>query len=676
MDNLNGAAAPPAEIISPVAGLRFSYHSTEFETGYVGYGEMRYSAVAGGKHFRMPTSRFHELVTAGEIVISRDSLLLAHSPYLKFTDKEISERTRRLLYAQGATAELSTPAALSKLKDWVKSFAERLKDSNVPGASSVARWVKALRDHGEAHFMEAPRRAGNWTLRFSTRVEAGIQEGLADYMKPEKRSTKGVLAHVHGYLLENDITEEAPSLRTIRRRIEKIDPHLLLRIKQGKIAAERAMKAGGRTRAAGQPMYCVEIDSHRCDVLVVDEVTGVVLGRPILTVAIDVRTRCIVGWYMSMYPASATTTLAVVKDMFTRPGRGLPGGIPIHLIPDNGVEFDNTAVLRLLVKAQVIIEPARVREPNDKPYVESFFRTFTTQLIHTLPGTTFSNPRERGEYKSEKEARLSLQQVRQYAEAWIENIYHKTPHTSTRRAPIILWREETMTVQPRTMTEDEVSMIARTPYRVSINKGRVRQLNLAWFSHALRTLESGYKGKVVVLIDEMDLSKVYVEDPRNKGILIVAESTDPEYTTGLTLSMHLAARKELKELTDRDLLELGNKAALYAYYVLMQKIQTDSKFAEKQMRKLREGKKSLDRRADYAEQAIERDPPILTSKGRQALRIPAELIDPKTGEISPQGQGPAAPNGFAPSLKAVDDDDSLSVEHARGDGDYEVTILD
>lgn len=666
MDDVSKRNAADMKTLIPVAGMRFTYHSTEFEIGHAAYADVRYNAVAGGKNFRMPIARFHELVDAGDIVVSSESLLLSNSSYLIFTEKEMKERVRRLRYAQGATTELSKPTAQSKLKVWVNSFAKRLHDSDVPGASSVARWVKSLRDYGEEQFLNGPRRAGNWTLRFGANVEAAIQDGLADYMKAEKKSTKGVLAHVHGYLLSNDATaEQTPSLRTIRRRIKKIDPYLLMRVKQGHIAAERAMKAGGRTRSAALPMFCVEIDSHMCDVLVVDDLTKDVVGRPIFTVAIDIRTRCIVGWHMSMYKASATTTLAVVKDMFTRPARGLPGGIPVHLIPDNGVEFANTPVMRLMVKAQVIIEPARVREPNDKPHVESFFRTFTTQLSHTLPGTTFSSPVERGEYKSDKQACLTLDQVKGYAEKWIEDVYHKTPHTSTGRAPIMLWREETAKTKPLTMSEDEVNIIARTPHLLSINRGRVRQDNLAWFSHALQTLNSTHKGKVVVLIDDMDLSKVYVEDPRSKGAFIVAESTDPEYTNGLTRTVHQEVRDKVKRMSDRDLEELGEKAHLYALFDLMQEIQKDSEFAQKQIRRLREGKKELDKRAERVTNAMDRDTPILTSRVQAASGIPAELIDPDTGEISAPGQGGLHRKDPAPNLQASLDDD-----------DYDVTILD
>jgi len=135
-------------------------------------------------------------------------------------------------------------------------------------------------------------------------VEQGIQEGLADYMSAEKRTATNVLAHVHGFLLEQNISgQKVPSIRTIRRRINKIDPYLLIRVKQGSIAASRAMRAGGRAHLSHMPMFCVQIDSHVCDVLVVDETTGDVIGRPILVLAIDVRTRCVVGWHLSMKPS-------------------------------------------------------------------------------------------------------------------------------------------------------------------------------------------------------------------------------------------------------------------------------------------------------------------------------------------------------------------------------------
>ncbi|WP_239498114.1 transposase [Ralstonia sp. GX3-BWBA] len=633
-----GLPSVPPEF-SPQVGMRFCYRGSEFEIAHVAYREVRYNAVAGGQSHRLPIARLQEEVRSGAIVLTTESKAIQESPYLTLSAADLQERTRQLRYAQGAIAELEKPTSHSALFEWIKLYAEKLSDPHMPGVSSVARWVKALRDFGEAHFINKPRRKGNSLLRFSVGVEAGIQQGIADFMRAERRSSKNVLAHVHGYLLENNMTgTNTPSQRTIRRRINKIDPYLLMRVKDGPIAAERAAKASGRSHQVHMPMYFVQIDSHVLDVLVVDESTREVMGRPTLVLAIDVRTRCIVGWHLSMHPPSTVATLAVVKDMFTRPLRGLPGGICVHLIPDNGTEFKNSAVMRLLLKANVIIEPAAVREPNHKPHVESFFRTLTRSLVQTLPGTTFSNPAERGSYDSSGCACLTLEQVRSYVDEWIEEIYHKQIHSGTGRAPIMMWKEETAPgkCKPLTMTEEEVNVIARTVVRSTPNGGRVRHDGLAWYSHALRTLEHQYKGPVAVLIDELDLDKVYIEHPLEQGLIITAMSTTPEYTRGLTKWGHREAKRMLSQLSQRDRRELGENAPLYSLYMLMQRIQKDSAFATKQMKRLRESKKELDKQVEkVTEVAFAMEPVVLSSRIDAIAGGPpaVEHVDPDTGEV-------------------------------------------
>ncbi|ENZ77873.1 MULTISPECIES: DDE-type integrase/transposase/recombinase [Ralstonia] len=637
-------------------GVRFCYRGSEFEIAHVAYGDVRYNAVAGGTSRRIPLVRLQEEIRSGAIVVTSESKAIQESPYLNLSSPELQRRFRQLRYAQGAVAELAKPTGRAFLSEWIASYAARIGDPNVPGASSVARWVKVLRDFGEEYFLARPPPKGNYTLRFDVGVEAGIQEGIADFMRAERRSSKNVLAYVHGYLLEHCMSGiKAPSERTLRRRINKVDPFLLKRVKDGSIAAERAVRAGGRSHLAHMPMYIVQIDSHVLDVLVVDESTRDVIGRPTLALAIDVRTRCVVGWHLSMHPPSTVTTLAVVKDMFTRPSRGLPGGICVHLVPDNGTEFKNSAVMRLLLKANVIIEPAAIREPNHKPHIESFFRTFTRSLIQTLPGTTFSNPAERGSYDSAGRACHTLEQVRSYVHEWIEEVYHKQQHSSTGRAPIMMWKEETAPGKctPLTMSEEEVNVIARTVIRVTPNGGRIRHDGLIWYSHALRSLEHQYKGQVVVLIDELDLDKVYVEHPLEKGAVITATSTNPEYTKGLTKWAHREAKRILGDMTERDRRELGENAPIYALYQLMMRIQKDSAFATKQIKRLKEGKKELEQRSKDVAKVVASSSVVLTSRidevaGKPEPSEQTERIDPDTGEVLPAKPGPskAAVNGL------------------------------
>jgi putative transposase len=51
----------------------------------------------------------------------------------------------------------------------------------------------------------------------------------------------------------------------------------------------------------------VQIDHTLVDVIVVDSATRTPIQRPWLTLAIDVYSRCVVGFYLSLEPPSATS---------------------------------------------------------------------------------------------------------------------------------------------------------------------------------------------------------------------------------------------------------------------------------------------------------------------------------------------------------------------------------
>lgn len=146
--------------------------------------------------------------------------------------------------------------------------------------------------------------------------------------------------------------------------------------------------------------------------------------------------------HISLYPPSAATALAALRDMLTRPNRGLPGGIAIIIVPDNGVEFKNTAFMRVCEALAIIISAAQVRDPNGKAHIERFFYILTRGLVQKLSGTTFSNPVARGEYDSAKHACLTLSQVADLIEQWVNEVYHQTVHSRTGRAPILAWEEQ------------------------------------------------------------------------------------------------------------------------------------------------------------------------------------------------------------------------------------------
>lgn len=644
-------------IFRPQVGMRFAMRGAEFEVCFAQYGVVRYASVNGGNPYRLEITKFQDFQERKEIKLLKPELYKGdqvlgcddggYAP-ASLSQKELTEGMRRIRYAESATVELVHPNSFKEIAEWLPECATRLKDENPPTPRSVSSWVKTYREKGRDALFAPERKRGNRTLQFSPEIHLYMLEAIDEYLsQKERRDARDVLAHIAGRLAEKDLLDKdgekvaIPSERTIRRYLKQLDPYLLIRIKQGSLAAERAARAAGKMIKSPGPMHLVQIDTHFLKVFVVDPETGEILAKPYLVCAFDVRTRCVVGIYISLLPASAATTLGVVKDMLTRPNSGLPGGIPVHLIPVNGVEFKNAAVVRLCTSLSIHFEPAQVRDPNGKAHVERFFSTLSNYMIQKLSGRTFSDLNERGEYKSEKEATATLADIEKYVRFWIEEEYHQRIHSGTSRAPIMHWREETANVPRQGLTDVDVDVLARTPYQVKINRGRVRVEKLEFYSHALKKLEGEHKGAVTVLLNELDLSYVYVQDPYEKGNLIQADSVDPEYTKGLTLSEHKEVQALKIKMAESDLRALGKNADLLARWQLMQMIQKDSKVARKKIAKLTNGAGRLTFRQKENSEPIHDDTPP-PSIVRQEMEQRREPEAPKT-KLKGRGAEPEAP---------------------------------
>lgn len=589
-------------LFKPAIGMRFERNNVRFEICFIQAGVVRYAAIRGGKQHTFTIEQFIALQESRDISIVNPELHKdmseAKTPsWATLTDEESRRSMRKIFYAESAINELKYPNSISALTKWLKTFAILNVDICPPNPRSLSRWVKKLIEGGPESLTATERNRGNRRFRFSARVDNLVNDGINEYLNaPEQRDSKDVLAYVVGELHEAQELDKhgsihtIPSERTIRRRLSEIDPILLIRKKRGTLAAEQSAKAAGQAITSSRPMQIVQIDTHYLKLIAVDPDTHEILGKPFLACALDVRTRCVVGTYVSFMPPSATTTLGVLKDMLTRPNRGLPGGKPVHIIPDNGTEFKNSSAERLLSKLIIIMQPAEIQDPDDKAQIESFFRTLSVFVVQKCPGTTFSNLEKRKGYKSEKYASVSLEQIKHYINMWINDEYHIRIHSQTKRSPISHWEDETALSKPISLSDTEVNAIARKVIRATIIKGRVRVHGLDYYSHALRTIEHEHSEKVTILVDELNLSQVFVENPFEQGRLIEADSTVPDYTHNLTLWEHIEAQKELAKLTKRDIERHGKFAPLLARRRLLERIQNDIKAFKKTVRLITQGK--------------------------------------------------------------------------------------
>lgn len=607
----------------PKIGTRFSLYGADFEITFAEHGLIRYASNAGGKSHQITFEQFDALKQSGKIQVGyvSDNVI---------TRENISCVIYRHRYVETALIELIRPTSIKGLRSIIDKVSNQIKDINPPSPRSVARWIKKVRQTGNNGLINR-KNSGNKNLRFTPDIENLINEGISKvYLTPERRSAGDVCSYVIGRAIEIGLCSREgedirfPTARSVQRRIKSLDPYIVIKAKKGSLAAEKLARASGKKIISEAVMSIVQIDTHYIDLHVIDECTGDVIGRPFLTCVMDIATRVIVGIYICMYPPSATTALGALKDMLSRTSRGLPGGIPSRIVPDNGVEFANSSFVRICEALAITITPAQVRDPNAKAHIESFFRSLTHGIVQKLPGTTFSNPVELGDYDSLKKAVFTIDQLRSFIEEWINEIYHKTIHTKTGRAPICLWEEKTKNIAPMSLSEDEVNALARRPETRSINKGLIQYDYIEYFSHALAILEAQGHTNVTILIDDLNLNSILVQHPEDKATLILAESNDPEYTTGLTIYEHQEAKKIRKEMTKSDISKLGKLSFALSRWKLLERVQEQAIKMKRWIKKLTNGES----RNVYTQRKISEinnsiSPPTQDSKPGKQVASPA-----------------------------------------------------
>lgn len=551
-------------------GDRFTYLNEIFEITYIEQETIRYSNFISGNMYFITKDDLMKKILYGDIKLTTLSVPLLHKNQ-KLTIEEIFQ------YIDYVVSN-KIPCSIKHLNFAIINITQENPSLRKIAASTLARYIKKYRDNSNAFNFFYQGIGGNNSFRFSIEAEKIINEVLLNFIKErENFSPNDAYLIIKERIRALNTNTKVPSERTIYRRVHKFDPYIMVKNKEGKRKANRIFKASGRSLISPSLLAIVEMDTHEIDCIILDK-NGNALGRPELCIAIDVYTRAIVGWHLCMLPPSATKTLLVLKSMLIRPHRGLTGGLPTVIIPDNGCEFNNNALANFCNSFHITKSESQPYSPDDKAHVESFFKSLNESIIHKLRGTTYSSPLHRGDYDSVGNACYTLDTLRDLVNEWIENIYHKRVHSGTQQRPEKMWREASKIFPVLTIPELEIERKCRTVFRYKINKGQINLKGLRYKSQALATLNYLFKEKVTIYVDQLNLTTIYVQDPFNTSNLIQADSIYPEATKDLTLTEWLEAKEILREKYKSDPDEIKNEETLYlARLNFLLKIQTLNK---------------------------------------------------------------------------------------------------
>jgi putative transposase len=191
------------------------------------------------------------------------------------------------------------------------------------------------------------------------------------------------------------------------------------------------------TFAVRNPLDVVQVDHTQADLLVVDDLLRRPVGRPWLSLAVDVASRSVVGFYVGMdRPGAATVALLLTRVVLPKAEwldkLGVQAEWPMHGVPrvlhlDNAAEFKSRALLTGCSEYGIDLMYRPVGRPHFGGHIERLNRTLM-ERVHGLPGSTGSSPKGRKARAPEKRAALTLHEFEQWLALEIAQHYHHSAH--------------------------------------------------------------------------------------------------------------------------------------------------------------------------------------------------------------------------------------------------------
>lgn len=376
---------------------------------------------------------------------------------------------------------------------------------------------------------------GRGKVRITERRDILIREAVTDlYLTPQRLSAASIVVEVRKRARAQHV--RPPSAGTVRRRIVALS--MEDRRQRGDVDVPDAVL--GSTVTARTPLDMVQIDHTPVDLILVDPIERRPIGRPWVTVAIDVFSRCIAGFYVTLEAPSSTSVGLCLAHIASDKRAWLEAievdadwpvmGRPRQIGVDNAAEFHSEALERGCAQHDITIDWRPLGRPQVGGVVERVIGTMM-ELVHGLPGTTFSNVMQRGRYDSDKAACLTLAELERWFAVAITKLYHLRPHAGLDgEAPLRRYQEGVRALaaegrapptprDPRAFLIDFLPVVRRTLRRDGVVIDHIH-----YFSSALKPWieRDGPPRRVLIRRDPRDLSRVYIHDPDDGGYLEVS----------------------------------------------------------------------------------------------------------------------------------------------------------
>ena len=470
---------------------------------------------------------------------------------------------RRLSYVLHVNPD-TTPYNPTSWRELIQEKARELGDGKPPSPATVHRWWKIYRvtkcvikliPHNGRH--TGPRNGERYEL-----FEEAVNRVYLSMQQLPKSAVVDEVERLAGLRNANRSPEHkvrVPTRSTIYRWLEDLQQDVVDRARLGAEAARVKYRVALGGLKVALILERVEIDHTPIDLIIIDRLTLLPLGRAWLTLATDKASRMIMGFYISFNAPSAHSVLQCLrrsvlpKDEWLARFPDIKGVWPAHgimdlLAVDNGMDLHSDALEKSCLEMGIQLLFCGSKIPEHKGSVERFFRTLNTGLIHRLPGTVFSNVDQRGDYPAEDLAVIDMETLVHLVTKWIVEVYSVTRHRGIGMSPLQKWTE----LAPSRpidlpLSPQALEVITGIPARRTLFHYGVELEGLHYNSPRLQDIRRrrGENKPVDLKFYEDTVAHIHVYDPNVEEYIPVPAVTE-EYAKGLPREIHRLVREQAR----------------------------------------------------------------------------------------------------------------------------------
>jgi len=441
-------------------------------------------------------------------------------------------------------------------------------DPKVPSASTAMEWMRRWDDSGGNLLSLLTRHA---VRRSSKRLDPEVvrigREMVRDfYCTRQRRTIEATRVQINTALCSQAArvgTEpKTISISSLRRLVQEISPYERDESRYGAAYARHKWRFSLRGIGAERPLQRYEIDHTVLDIVVLSDTTGMPLGRPVITIAVDAYSGYVTGFFISFWGTGLANSLAALKVAISPKGeyclnqglskRWLPLGIPSLMVVDNGLEFHSPQFHSIAQHLNMDLRFCAVRQPWLKPFVERELGNLCGYL--PVEGRV---EKKLDNYLPEKPERTASITFSALCAGILKAIVEIHPFEVGERnlwLPYDRFGEGMAKLLPPSLptSTSELDLIVAVSKELTVGNEGVVSNYIRFNSIELQSLrrQIGTTFKARVKFNPEDLNAVHVQDPRTKGWLPVP-SCMPEYTSGLSVVQHKAIRARLRADLER-----------------------------------------------------------------------------------------------------------------------------